>query len=1741
MRVLPCVVLLVAVSANAQSINISDFYYRDYLDFGQHKGAFGANNSTITKKDGTAFKIPQIPDFSASSNYGSLTSVGRGFAVTANHVSSPAELSQGNLRKWGLTEYSLAKEDDSGGISSSFGWDTKFFRFNKYVVEGQVEMLNVGNSSESDKNAFIREIDNLKDNGNIYLYQAGSGIVWLRDGKTSLTKFDTNDSGEMKGGGFGVLNEGGINYAKCDTCQNVISSGISFNYKPDSNFQNLITSGDSGSGIYAYNSKQNKWILLGVVSQTYVQLGLDEAKISFVSSKELEQYQKSFEQSIKIVKQSGLSLEKPMGGQVQLKGNDNPASFENNKDIVFSGNGTIEIEVKTDIDRAQSGYAGGFVFMAGDSATNTNPTTYKFTNEKDKTYSFKGSGLDIGENVRVEWALKGVSGDSFHKIGKGELIIKTQNSETTGLGTLKIGEGKVTLDTDKKAFDNIYITSGRGELTLMSGKAEALGANKNTARGDSPNVNSYTLKQDSANNMGFYFGTGGGKLDLGGNSLTLNTIAANDSGATITNSSGSATLTIEGFGYKDNGEDKPKVKDSNKADTIIHANIGESNATNGTNIDIIHKSDTTKNDSAHLIFDGNINTSGSLSADKTNIALQGHATTHATISNEAIRNQVATAESGTQKGMPNYMDLSKPSHLEQPDWDNRTFKFGDIDLKSANLTLGRNATLESNITLDSTSKVEFGGSVTHFIDNKDGKNITGSGFSYQQVVESGKIGDEQEKIANQTISYKGTITANGGTIQSHIWDFNASLDLKDSAKLSADYLTLTNSDSVTLASGASASVKTLKLNNVSDSNLANIFKNGSSEKLKVTETLWFENVSNLDLSKLDSAHIDKSANYDIVGVKSTITGTTQALSANVELFEGANLSLKSLTLKKIDDSTLKNSVYLGNNATESTFTKLTLTESLRAENLDKAQIILSGKSEIIAPKIELSGVKDGFLALDSEAKLTGANGNANVEVSGENSTLNIGMLGDKSFNLNAQGGSKITLGLLESSDKSQTPTANFSGKITAKDSSVVTTALESITASVDLQGSATLNAMDIVLQNSHNSINLSDTATLTAQTITAKSVANLILQQNGGTANIGKFIFDGGTTNLTGNLIGKNIELKSSTLKTTSDLTISHSATLTLDDKSKLEMTNLKVENANLTLNFADSATSTANLTNINLNNSANLTINSWDFGNATAFSSSGDSRVTFENATYTQNNGAPKSISVDSTISDTLTLDKVGANQNNNDRFKTLDFSDKNLTFGENSKVQVKLDSSVKKGESSINLGTYYTLISAGSIFDNRADSRIDFIFDDSVTENQKFFVVSKYDNEKKNLLIKFLESAPNTFSELDKQISHASSRYSEILKALTEARPNDEAIDIATRTDDYQVLDERISAIDGDLTTIAQGNKTRLTQNLLFSNDYTINTRIIQVRLAQRASQKHLRFAQNDTSYRIQSVIQGAVRSDAAPSYGAISDDLPNSVWLNVGGGYFGGEAQMGFGATNIGYDRTFNVANSDIMIGAMIGFGGSKAHTGDLSENALFYNVGLYLHTIFDARGGIYGGHELQSNLNFSINDNSKIYDSQSAKNTAFGTLFSVYYKYNFIVSSDNEMSHALKPVVLLALGYNLSNAFDTGTYKQSKYANANLSYGLGVEYNAVWSAHFYSVGFVFKDMAWNASDDAQLSLSGARNFIGYSIESAPRFSVELNLVGSHKITPNFYLQYGIAGMADFSANYGAKGDIKFGYRF
>lgn len=75
--------------------------------------------------------------------------------------------------------------------------------------------------------------------------------------------------------------------------------------------------------------------------------------------------------------------------------------------MVFSNGGSIEVQ--KDIRLLDSGQTGGFVFKAGSGANAGSPTIYKIMSNgvqsNGKLYGFDGAGLDIDENVKVEWGL----------------------------------------------------------------------------------------------------------------------------------------------------------------------------------------------------------------------------------------------------------------------------------------------------------------------------------------------------------------------------------------------------------------------------------------------------------------------------------------------------------------------------------------------------------------------------------------------------------------------------------------------------------------------------------------------------------------------------------------------------------------------------------------------------------------------------------------------------------------------------------------------------------------------------------------------------------------------------------------------------------------------------------------------------------------------------------------------------------------------------------------------------------------------------------------------------------------------------------------------------------------------------------------------------------------------------------------------------------------------------------------
>lgn len=1671
------IVLLFASVAQAQSIDISKFYYRDYLDFGQGYGAFNGENSgkantsngtTLTGKDGTQVSVPNVPNFSASSRNGSLTAVGRGFAVTANHVVNftPDYDKLGTYRTFGLTNYTIAKEDAGestiDSVSKPYGRDEKFTRFDKYVVEGQVDMLDFENSinkqDTTKENTNIKNFKTLfgnlaKDNeGNVYLYQAGSGVITLR-GNTN-TNINRIENGETKGGGFGTLGESSIKYECLVLSQSCDSRGMWFYYYPNTDFNNRITSGDSGSGIYAYDNTNNKWVLLGVTSQSLD--GQNRAYISAVSNKDLQDYQSKFEQKIDLKMTEPNAIKWILNGttlKFESRG-DTPQqtyTLEANKDLIFSGGGTIEVQAN--IYRNISGYAGGFVFTADSSTTSTKPTTYTFTNANGQTYLFKGSGLDIGENVKVEWALRNDKDDALHKIGKGELVITTQNKTSENLGTLKIGEGKVTLNTDTKAFDNIYITSGRGELALVNGKAQALGATKNAnSASGTTSANSYTLSQDKNSEMGFYFGKGGGKFDLAGNSLVLNTIAANDSKAIITNSdTGQAVdLEIQGFGYGANNQ-----KTSTKADTIIHASIGEispspaegdkgggSNTQNSgqANINIKYSGNrTTQNvlnatlplapsaregesQSASLIFDGHINIKGELKATNANIVLQGHPTTHATISDKSIRDKIQNAESGTQKPMPNYMDLSKPSTLKQPDWDSRNFTIGSgITLANATLTVGKAANLTADITADTTSQINFGGK--HFIDERDGKNIGGSGFSYYQLVKSGDLNaDETYKDS----SYNGTIKADGTKITSQFVDFAPNLQLSNNASLKATNLTLNTNSKLNLNGNSTAQIDNLIIKELS--NLDGKITLDSTSKFAVKEGFIFDK-STFNLNSLNQAGADFEMPTEY----------------NLAAFNGSQITA----------SDFKNS---RQNA-EFTLDKSTFTATSASFQSTNLNLNLSNSSTMNLTSLNSTGETSLIIKQGSTLKTTG-------DMSFDKATIKLA--NDKS-NLNAN---NLTLNEKSSIILDDKATLTLENALSSKDLTLTLTNASTFTAK-------TLTASGIVnLKGDKN-------ATLTLDTLNLNN-GNATLNANGSITNLN-------LNNVKETAIGENVSI------TTLNLTDS---TAKLDTLGKIQKVDLK-NSSNLHFNEL----------NLNDFSAKNLNLTSDETSQAHI-------RKLIYDTTKAQTNGTKTAPQSNLSVSELFKLDNVGKNLGQNtqgtpsteqeklekDLF-ALEFSQK-LELGSGAKLDISFADKVTKDN--VLFDKDYKIFSASTLTSSN-NLQINFTNSNGASfGGTDFFATGKFQDNA--FLVEFRRDNPRNFGNLNPHIKNPT--YSPLLEILLQHNKNDESIDKAVNMSDYTALNQRLAQIDTSLKTIANADSAAL-KTLPLLQKQEINARIQQNRFTT-------------AKFALAKITNPAQKSDIVPTLLYLDEnERQNRVWSGASASFFSNDSdKFSLQSVSIGYDR--KLFGDEFLLGILASLTNTQLSSDETSLNPKIYTLALYSDALF--RHG-----ELQNELSFSLLNGDKGFESESGSYKSFYGFFESVYKVQTAF-----LPQSIKPIVLGRVNLRHFDEFSTATYKQKADDDISVDLGVGVEWLWQKESGFYSASFVAERDIYHSQKERLMSLTGAQKFVAYETNE-PSFAYQLYLAGLENFKNGIYLRYGLSGFVDSKAYKGFKADVQVGYRF
>ncbi len=672
---------------DAQVMDIGTNFYRDYLDLAQNKGIFKATDAPLefTQRNGAKFTFNKIPNNNARNNKGNFTALGRNFVVTANHtlLASAATNFNENRGWFGNTLYEYA----TNSTQKLYGADTTYLRTSKYIVEGQIDPLDVPNleissqdqaKDEANANKIEDRFRDIKNSGgasgeNILAYEAGTGSLALEKPKSdsdgfaevmSATEFENQN---IVNNALGAsVNEIGVAYSAVykSHYSSVSKPGVYLFMTSNRDFRNRLLPGDSGSGFFVYDTVAQKWVLVGVLT------GVEDNKnyASIVTARDFNDYKKEYENLVSGVNVLGSAL-------VQ------------NKDNIFSSANGSNITLSTNLDLGH----GGIVVNSGDLTLNS-------TNGS-KIAKF--AGFDIAGGASLN--LNVVSDTSVHKVGKGSLIVSSSGNKP-----LRLGEGVVELRA-LNAFDKIYLTSGRGLLRL--------GVNENL-------------------NDKIFFGNGGGALDLNGFDQTFNNISANSSDAKITNeNSQRATLAINGESGKD---------------TIFHASIDK-------NIELKHSGQ-----GKELVFDGGFDIYGALSLENAKVTLQGHPKTHA-IGDASVLTPLAKSKivaAGLSE--PAYMDLTRPSILSQPDWDERKFSAKDgIKLKSSELTIGKDAKLNGDITAKN-SVINLSGELTHYIDKFDGSNTYDNGLKYRQDIESKNLLVKDVKFDNKIVMDSDSLLRVGG-------------------------------------------------------------------------------------------------------------------------------------------------------------------------------------------------------------------------------------------------------------------------------------------------------------------------------------------------------------------------------------------------------------------------------------------------------------------------------------------------------------------------------------------------------------------------------------------------------------------------------------------------------------------------------------------------------------------------------------------------------------------------------------------------------------------------------------------------------------------------------------------------------------------------------------------------------------------------------------------------------------------
>ncbi len=496
----------VSLTVNAAILR-HDIDTQEYRDFGENLGKYrpGTQFTPVYRKDNTlsGYLDFPMPDMSMVNTAGYATLISPSYIVSVRHNGGYKNATWGNNAKYATTYTLINRNND---LSADFHVP----RLNKVVTDA-APIPYIGYSELSKEKNMSRF----------------PWVVRVGAGKHGQISDDQNEllslAGSYQWKAGGTISSAGI---KVDTMLRWAF------WAPDSKFNSPLSlgtqGGDSGSPIFAYDSQDKQWKLVGIHVSTngkglygraFNAAMIKDSWINSVIAANSDPDIKDHAQGGEIRWNSSAITQ---GNNVwQWHGLDEnyagraPAAASNEeldatKDLRFNGDGGTIV-----LDRAVNMGAGKLQFSAD----------YLLRSAAGENATWVGGGVEVDKDRTVRWQVNGLKDDALHKIGAGTLHI---NASGVNAGALNIGDGTVILDQqadgagNKQAFSTVTLVSGRGTVVLNS--ADQIGSDK------------------------IRFGYRGGTLDLNGNALSFSEIKHNDDGARIVNHNASqaALLTLTG-------------------------------------------------------------------------------------------------------------------------------------------------------------------------------------------------------------------------------------------------------------------------------------------------------------------------------------------------------------------------------------------------------------------------------------------------------------------------------------------------------------------------------------------------------------------------------------------------------------------------------------------------------------------------------------------------------------------------------------------------------------------------------------------------------------------------------------------------------------------------------------------------------------------------------------------------------------------------------------------------------------------------------------------------------------------------------------------------------------------------------------------------------------------------------------------------------------------------------------------